>query len=178
MSDALTPAPPSRSHAGEATILILVLLAAIGVGVTNVSPQHGLHYWLAMAPVYGIVNVVTSWSRARHNEVNISSMLLAQALHWVGAVLAIYMVFVLYRMNWLSDQESGVLALLVLALAAFLSGVHTDWHFCIIGLVLGALVAGVALVQEFLWMLVLPLGVAALAGAVWWYTARSSSSTA
>ena len=174
MSDDLTRAP--RSHAGEATILILVLLAAIGVGVTNVSPKYGLHYWLAMAPIYGVVNIFTSWSRARKEGQNVTSIFISQGLHWVGAVLAIYMVFVLYRMNWLSDEESGVLALLVLALAAFLSGVHTDWHFCVIGLVLGALVAGVALLQEFLWMLILPIGVAALVGFVWWYTARQPSS--
>lgn len=163
----------SRSHVGEATVLILVLLAAVGVGVTNVSSQYGFRYWMAMAPIFAVVNLATSWTRARAGGQNVSSILLAQALHWAGAMLAIYMVFVLYRMNWLSDQESGVLALLVLALASFLSGVHTDWHFCVVGLVLGAIVAAAALVQEFIWILVLPLGVAALVGAIWWYTART-----
>ena len=171
MPDAQTSTRP-RSHVGEATVLILVLLAAVGVGVTNVSPQYGFRYWLAMAPIFAAVNLITSWTRARLEGQNISSILLAQGLHWAGAMLAIYMVFLLFRMNWLSDQESGVLALLVLALAAFLSGVHTDWHFCVIGLVLGALVASMALLQEFLWVLILPLGVAALAGVIWWYTAR------
>jgi len=173
MSDAPLTAAAPRSHAGEVTVLVLVLLAAVGVGVTNVSPRYGLHYWLAMAPIFALVNVFTSWSRARQAGQNPSGILLAQLLHWVGAVLAIYMVFVLYNMNWLSDQESGVLALLVLALASFLSGVHTDWHFCVIGLVLGAIVAGTALLQEFLWMLALPVGVAVLAGGVWWWTARA-----
>jgi hypothetical protein len=168
---ASTPSEP-RSHAGEATIVALVLLAAVGVGVTNFSPQYGFHYWMAMAPIFAVVNLATSWSRARAAGQNAGNILLAQGLHWVGAVLAIYMIFLLFRMNWLSDQESGVLALLVLALAAFLSGVHTDWHFCVVGLVLGAIVAAAVLVEEFMWMLVLPLGVAALAAAVWWWTAR------
>lgn len=168
----------SRSHVGEATVLVLVLLAGVGVGVTNFSPHYGFQYWLVMAPVFAAVNLLTSWTRARAQGQNVSSILLAQALHWVGAVLAIYMVFLLFRMNLMSDQLSGVMALLVLALASFLSGVHTDWHFCVVGLVLGAIVAGVAMLQEFLWLLVLPIGVAALAGAVWWYTARSPASTA
>jgi len=167
----------ARSHVGEATVLILVLLAAVGVGVTNVSARYGFNYWLTMAPIFAAVNIATSWTRARRQGQNASGILLAQALHWGGAMLAIYMVFVLYRMNWLSDQESGVLALLVLALAAFLSGVHTDWHFCVVGLVLGAIVAGAALVQEFIWILVLPLGVAAIAGAIWWWTARTPSAS-
>jgi hypothetical protein len=169
-------APAHRSHVGEATVVGLVLLAAIGVGVTNLSPQYGLHYWLAMAPIFAAVNLLTSWTRVRRSGQSAGNILLAQALHWVGAVLAIYMVFVLFHLNWLSDQEAGVLALLVLALAAFLSGVHTDWHFCIVGLVLGAIVAGAALAQEFLWMLALPLGVAALVGAIWWLSSRGSPS--
>ena len=165
--------PRPRSHVGEATIVILVTLAAIGIGVTSVSQKHGYNYWLAMAPIFGVVNIFTSWTRARDAGQNVGSILLAQTLHWLGAVLAIYVIFLLFRMNWLSDQESGVLALLVLALASFLSGVHTDWHFCIVGLVLGAIVAGAVLVQEFLWMLAVPIGVVALAAAVWWFTARS-----
>ena len=171
MAEAQTPR--SRSHVGEATILVLVVLAAVGVGVTNISAQYGFRYWLAMAPTFALVNLASSWTRARGEGQNVSSILLAQLLHWAGAVLAIYMVFILYRMNWLSDQESGVLALLVLALASFLSGVHTDWHFCVVGLVLGAIVAAAALVQEFIWVLVLPIGVAALVAAIWWYTART-----
>jgi len=165
-----------RSHVGEATILGLVLLAAIGVGVTTFSQQYGYHYWLSMAPIFAVVNLLTSWSRARAAGQNAGSILLAQALHWLGAVLAIYVIFLLFRMNWLSDQESGVLALLVLALSSFLSGVHTDWHFCIVGLVLGAIVAGAVFVQEFVWMLVVPLGVALVVGLVWWFGTGSPKS--
>lgn len=170
------PAVARRSHVGEATILVLVLLAAIGVGVTTFSQQYGYRYWLAMAPIFAVVNLLTSWSRARAAGQNAGSILLAQVLHWLGAVLAIYVIFLLFRMNWLSDQESGVLALLVLALSSFLSGVHTDWHFCVVGLVLGAIVAGAVLVQEFIWMLAVPLVVALLVGLVWWYGAGGSKS--
>lgn len=167
--------PSSRSHLGWAIVAVLVLLAAIGVGVTSFSPQHGYHYWLAMVPVFALVNLVTGWSRARAAGGNVGSILLAQGLHWVGALAAVYLVFLLYGMNWLSDQEAGVIALLVLSLAAFLAGVHTDWYFCVVGLALGAIVACAVLVQELMWMLAVPLGVAAIAGALWWWSRRSST---
>jgi hypothetical protein len=165
--------PTTRGHVGWAMVAVLVLLAAIGVGVTNFSPQYGYHYWLAMVPVFAFVNLLTSWTRVSAGGGNVGSILLAQGLHWAGALAAIYVIFLLFDMNWLSDQEAGVMALLVLALSAFLAGVHTDWYFCVVGLALGGIVVSAVLVQELVWMLAVPLGVAAIAGALWWWASHS-----
>jgi len=68
----------------------------------------------------------------------------------------------------INSNQLALLALLSLALATFLAGVHFDWRFMVVGVILGAAVAGAALVEQLLWMIIIPIA-ALLALIIFWW---------
>jgi hypothetical protein len=150
---------PARAE--EIVLVALVVLSIAGIAVIDFSARYGLWYWLAMVPVFGGASIASGWSRARGSR-SLSRVLRAQLLHWVGLLLAVYLVYLLQATGRLNSEDAGVVALLALSLTTFLAGVHFDWRFCVLGAVLGLAVACAALIHDFFWIL---LVVVVLAGA-------------
>jgi hypothetical protein len=61
------------------------------------------------------------------------------------------------------EAVAGIMTLLTLALATFLAGVHFDWRYYIVGGLLAAAVAAIAVLANFLWV----IGIAAAGFAVY-----------
>jgi len=154
---------------GGIILLVLLTLSSIGIGITDFSPAKALWYWIAMAPVFGGVCVYLEWTRSSDKEKKTPFQIVRrQVIHWVGFLASIYLVFLLHSTGRLNDADAGLVALLTLAMSAFFAGLHSDWRICVVGIVLASAVAGAALVEEFFWMLIIPLVVAAAVGIVWW----------
>ena len=67
------------------------------------------------------------------------------------------LIYILYDpAQKITETQLGILCLLALALTTFLAGVHLDWRFMLVGIVLGACVAGAAVVEQFIWMIIIP----------------------
>jgi len=164
-------APPQRRSADEVVLVAVVVLAAIGIFVTRFRVEAGFRYWLAMTPVFGIASVWSAWARAHRRGEPKAAVIRTQALHWLGASGAVALVFLLERQARLDPGNAGSVALLVLALACFLAGVHADWRLMVVGGVLGVAVIGFAVVSQLLWIVVVP-ALAALALATVVYLRR------
>jgi hypothetical protein len=146
----------ARKLASEEVILVALLtLSAVGIAISEISPQDALWYWLAMVPVFGGVSLFAGWSRAREQGMTAVGVLREQLLHWVALAVAVCLVFLLTYTGRLSSEDAGLVALLALALTTFLAGVHFDWRYCVIGALLAAAVAAVAVLKEFLWVIVI-----------------------
>lgn len=157
-----------RIHQGEALVVILVLLAGGGIGVTTFSPQRGFHYWLAMVPLFGGVAAYLAYERARARGESPAGPLRAQLFHWIGLLGAFQLVFLMKNAGQLEYDALGLVALTVLALTTFLAGVHTDWRLCLVGVLLGAVAAAGAYVQQFAWAVGIPaLLLLGVLGFVW-----------
>lgn len=157
-TEAATPPQEAqrRSRSGEGLLLILAALSAIGIGITDFAPEYGFRYWLAMVPAFAIASTVTAWSRARRAGVSGTTVIRDQLFHWLGLALAVQLVFMLQWTGRLNNADAGLVALLALSLTTFLAGVHFDWRLCLVGILLGGVAALAALVEEYLWMLLLP----------------------
>jgi len=160
---------------GGIILLVLLTLSAIGIGITDFAPAKALWYWIAMAPVFGGVCIYLEWTHSSDKEKKSPFQIVRkQVVHWVGFLIAIYLVFLLHSTGRLNDADAGLVALLTLAMSAFFAGVHSDWRICLVGIILGSAVAGAALVEEFFWMLLIPLIVAVAVGIIWWrYRSRT-----
>ena len=174
--------PPSnqrarRVHVVEAVLAGLFLLAAIGIGVTDFTPYYGFWYWLAMVPVFGAASLYTAWSHNLWEGTAGSTIVRTQVLHWVGAIVAVHLAYLLLRSGRMTNEAAGLVALLTLALATFLSGVYGDWRFCLVGILLGAMVGAAAFVEEFLWLLLIPSAVVVVIGVIWSWRARRSATS-
>jgi len=146
-----------RLAADEIVLAILLVLALGGVAITDFSTKHGLWYWIAMAPIFAAASLFGGWSRARAAGESLPVVIRTQLLHWIALPLVIWVVYLLQTSGRLNNEDAGLVALLAFSLCTFLAGVHFDWKFCLVGLLLGATVVCAALVEEFFWVIALPL---------------------
>jgi hypothetical protein len=160
-------ASPTRFAFAEWSFAGLLLLALVGIGVTDFSSRNGLRYWLLVAPVFAAVSTGVGWSRARASGQNAPSIVARQLLHWVALVPALAVVYAFEQTGRLDREDAGLVSLLVLALTTMLAGIHFDRRLAYLGAVLGLASLVAALVEEFFWMLIIPVVLAAGAFALW-----------
>lgn len=165
MSD--QPLQPSSSHAvtSEVSSLmkswrfasivagIMILLAMIGVGLTTTNSSYSRHYWVWLVPVYGILCIGTAWSRGSKGLKRDFSGVMQQVFHWLGVGVAISLDFLIKATGEETTSASGLSALLVLALGCYLAGVHLDWLFAIVGVLLTVTVLIIAKAEQYRWLI-------------------------
>jgi hypothetical protein len=160
------PGPTLLAHKGF--LIALIVLSGVGVYMTDSFPAYGYHYWLGMGVVFALFNLFTAWTRSRSAGMSVGAILQPLLLHWGGFLIAVYVLFMIFKAGHMDASTTGMVTLLALALTTFLAGVHFDWRLCLMGLLLASLVVGGALVQRFLWMVVVPLMAAVALGIYWW----------
>ena len=157
------PSHPSWRVAGSAAA-VMVVLALIGVGLATAAVGFARNYWMALVPVYGLLCVFTAWKRARPGE----QLVLRQLLHWAAIAGAVALDFSIRSTGQETQVASGLNALMLLALGCFLAGVHLDWLFVPVGLLLTLTLVLVAKADQYLWLIL----VAAALPLVGWIVMR------
>lgn len=153
----------------EAILITLIVLATVGIAITNFRPLESFYFWVAMVPVFGLTSLYIGWTKARKRGEGITRILRIQLLHWGGLLAAIGLIYLLYtKTGRIDNNQLALLTLLSLALATFLAGVHFEWRFMVVGVILGAAVAGAAVIEQVIWMIVIPIAVIVLLAVFWW----------
>jgi len=173
----VTAPPPStgisRHHVEEFILIALVVLSAIGVAINDYSPKSAFRYWLWMAPTFGVTSIAAAWWRAQRRGDSVATAVQRQMLHWAGVVCAVYLIYLLQSTGRMENEAAGLAALIVIALASFLAGVHSDWRLIVLGLVLGVTVVGFAVLEQIIWVVALPSLLILLISVVWYIRARA-----
>ena len=144
-------------------MILLVLLSIVGIGITDFSPLLSHWYWLAMVIVIGIACIVMEWSRARKMGLNATTIVKKEVFIWLSVLVAVNLVYFLFHSGRLDSENTGLVILLILALATFLAGLRQDWRLCLLGVLLGGALILATYLEEFLWI-VLMVVLAAAAG--------------
>ena len=153
----------------EAILITLIVLATVGIAITNFSPFESFYFWVAMVPVFGLTSLYIGWTKARKRGEGISRIIWVQLLHWVGLLAAIGLIYMLYSSTGrIDNNQLALLTLTCLALATFLAGVHFEWRFMVVGVILGAAVAGAAVIEQVIWMIGLPVAAIIVLVIFWW----------
>ena len=167
-----TPQKPSLAKSvrqEEAVLITLIVLATVGIAITNFSPFESFYFWVAMVPVFGLTSLYIGWTKARNRGEGISRILWVQLLHWIGLLAAIGLIYLLYsKTGRIDNNQLALLTLLSLALTTFLAGVHFEWRFMVVGVILGAAVGGAAVIEQLIWMIVIPIAVIIVLIIFWW----------
>jgi hypothetical protein len=146
--------------------IAMVLLAMVGAAVTLADAAWARTYWLALVPIFGVMCTIAAWDNARA----LDRMVVRQILHWLSVGLAIILDFnFLQARGEQTAAATGLSSLLILALGCLLAGIHLDWLFALVGLLLLLMVALVSIAQEYLAMVFLigVLIIVLLLGAQW-----------
>ena len=148
---------------------IMVLLALVGVAVTTTARSAAPPYWVSLAVIFGVLCVGYAWERNRHTSGLRREEVIRQILHWLGIAVALGLDFMVRNTGEETGQAAGLNAMLLLALGCFLAGVHLEWHFSIVGVLLGLALIIVAKAEQYVWLIFVVggLAVAALFGMRW-----------
>jgi hypothetical protein len=139
--------------------VIMVLLALVGIGLTTTtSYQVASTYWICLVPFYGLLCVATAWRwHGKHID---RPAVLRQLWHWLGIGAALALDFFIRGSGEETGVAAGLNAMLLLALGCFLAGIHLDWLFVVVGLLLAAALVVVAKADQYLWLMFLVGGIA------------------
>jgi hypothetical protein len=153
----------------------LVGLSYIGIAITNISPGVGRFYWLLMVPVFAAVVLFSQWVRLRGQEVQWTRVLREQLFHWVGLFIAVQIVYMLVRDGRLHYEASGLVITLLFTFAMFLEGVHLDWRYYLVALFLALGLVVAAIVETYLWIILLIFALVTVAAGLYIVKLRGSS---
>jgi hypothetical protein len=128
--------------------LAMLALALFGVAYTSIARQAMTTYWIALAPCFAIFCVITRWRDVAGKQGR-WQLIKTEGFHWLGVIVAMYLVFVSDVRQMMSSDASALMVLTLLALGTFLAGVHVGaWRICLVGTVLAAAVPAIAWLEQ------------------------------
>jgi hypothetical protein len=155
--------PIARSwRVATVVALIMTLLALLGVGLATASKEVAPVYWISLVPIFGVLCMGTAWARTRHSGGG-GIAVTRQLLHWLGIGVALALEFLVRRSGEESSTAAGQNALLVLALGCYLAGVHLEWMFVIVGVLLTITLVIVSQAEQYVWLIFVIGGVCIVA---------------
>ncbi|MAZ77811.1 MAG: hypothetical protein CMF39_03960 [Legionellaceae bacterium] len=145
----------------------MLILALIGVILTDFAPSFASHYWFYAVPIFALINILLSWHAAVAHRDFI--LVWHELLHWLILLVMIFIVSIFLSMGTISDVTAGIVMLSLLSLATLLAGVHFDSMLIIIGIILVLLDLLSAVFIEFSMFILVPLIIVA-AVLIFWRT--------
>jgi hypothetical protein len=146
----------------------MVVLALVGVGVTQIEPSGGRLYWLFLVLVYAGISIVRAWQRHKGQGRSPWAAIRDQVLHWLGTLVAINIVLWFESVDIASRGAAADYSLLILALSCYLAGVHLHWTYLPLSAVLVVMALGLGYLDQLsLFAVIVPLGALAV-----WVVAR------
>jgi general stress protein CsbA len=106
--------------------------------------------------------MATAWSRAFY-EGGGHYLVVKQLLHWLAIAVALGVDFYIRGSGQETGMASGFNAALLLALGCFLAGIHLEWIFSFVGVLLVLVLVAVVKADQYLWLIVI-IAVACVAG--------------
>jgi len=138
------------------TFMFLLVLAVIGVGITDYSPADAHRYWLFMIFICAAVAILGTLMQARGEDRRMNlSRLWVQLLHWGACIAAVLMTYALIHNGRLNNADAGLVILMLLSLSVFLDGAHLGRHFYLLGFFLGMMTLLMAYLEEFIWIILI-----------------------
>ena len=171
------PPPPHLFHGSfalrELPYIVVLALTVFGVAYASFSHQPMVGYWEFLAPVIGLLCVVTGWPHA-HDRAARVRLIWTQVLHWLAFLVAMNLLLMSGVSSLLSAAAIGLTVLTLLALGTFVAGVHIlAWQICILGMIMALGVPAIAWIERSALLLLLAVTVVVVVGAaLWWGTRR------
>jgi hypothetical protein len=151
--------PGTVSTKVELWLLVIMMgLAVVGVGVIQVMQNGGRLYWIGLLLIYAVIGLGITWRRHAPESRQLWMLLRDQGLHWSGTFVAIEIVLFFESRDIASRGAAADDALLMLALSCFLAGVHINWIYLPISVVLAVMAVGLGYLDQIsLYLVVIPL---------------------
>lgn len=167
----------SRFHIEEAILVLLLILSLIGIGIMSYSPGDGYAYWLIMVAVFCLFAIIIGWLQSKHRSEDFKLVFREQSIHWATSLLVVGGVFLIHQSGRITQQDVGLVVLLILSLSTMLDGLRVGWRFSLVGLFLGAAAVVSIYTSYFFWMEIVIALIIVGATVLWelWQEKRAAS---
>jgi hypothetical protein len=153
----------------------MLVLAVGGIVLTSFRGPTTYFYWMALAPIYALIVVISGWGRLETGAERMR-LVVTQVLHWAAFLGAMWLMFLPEVRGVVNDNATGLTLLILLALGTFVAGVHAAvWRISAVGVFLALSVPAVAWVQESAMLLLVGALLLILVGAVFFWMWRRES---
>jgi hypothetical protein len=137
--------------------MLMLALALGGVARTSAGASGMSYYWVALAPVFGIICVAVHWRDLEGPQAH-WQLVRTQALHWTAVMFAMYLVFVTSVTKIMNSDAEALAVLAILALGTFTAGIHAKaWRICVMGAVLALPIPAIAWLETSTLLILLVL---------------------
>ena len=153
---------------------IMLILGLVGLVMADIRHNGALVYWRFVTPIYGLLAIFLSWYLHHRKEDFRPMHLLQEVFHWIGAVATVYLYNLFVAIGIMGRFEAALAVIITLGLATFLGGLYIESTLIIVGICLGLFAAGVAVVDEYLYSIMIPITILALI-LLLWLTKRKKS---
>lgn len=147
----------------------MLLLALIGMGITQASEKNAWEYWLFVVIVYAALSLWRTFNKSKQDGEPFGNLLGREIAHWLVLLAFFALVMLLERREIISRESASDFSLAMLALACCLGGVHFDWMLMIVGIVLTVMLMAMATLEQYsivLWVLMV---LVVIGGAAFFY---------
>jgi hypothetical protein len=141
-----------RFYVEEAILILLLTLTLVGVWITDYSPVDGYGYWMIMVFVFALLAMTIAWQQSRHRMTDFKKIIREQSLHWFTSLLVVEGVFSLQKSEHLTQEDAGLVIMMILAQSTILDGLRVGWRFSLVGIFLGLSAIIAANTHHFFWI--------------------------
>ena len=128
--------------------LLVLALALFGIAYTSFSRTPMTTYWIVIAPLIGIICVLTRWPDIGSRDERLR-LVWTQTLHWTAVLVAMHLMSVTDVERMMNADASALATLVLLALGTFTAGIHiAAWRICLVGVIMAAGVPGIAWLEQ------------------------------
>ena len=150
----------------------MLALAVGGLVLTSFRGTTTYYYWMALAPAYGLISIVSGWRHADTGAARLQ-LIVTQSLHWLAFVGAMWLMFLPQVRGVDNDNATSLALLILLALGTFVAGVHAVvWRISAVGVFLALSVPAIAWIQDSVTLLLAGIVLVLVFGAVFWWLWR------
>ena len=156
-------------HYGKTRLLVALILMAVafwGVMLNEIASETAWRYWKVASLFFAAVCLgLNTFLRTKENVPFFSSFF-HDILHWLGFLLAVFLLSLMVDLGIIGSYVSSLVLLLLLGLCCYLAGIYQDITFVFIGIAFSCIAALLCFATMYLYPLVIlicVLGVALLA---------------
>lgn len=144
----------------KARLVVCILMLFIAFVSLIVMDLHSKSYWFfsrIMAASYAVLSIWLFWYLNRGQHKVSRSTLWHQVLHWLGLLMAVYLISIFVNTGLIGAIQAGLVTLVLLSLTIFLAGVYSNFSFIVIGIMLAIFAGVAAVIEAYLSLIMIPV---------------------
>lgn len=151
--------------------IVILALSFIGILISSINPSGSWLYWRIIVNAFALLCLWLTWYMRRNLELA-GSGFWRMFFHWVGTLVAIYILAALVDIGVVGNLAAGMLGMVIVGLSFFIAGIYVDLAYLMIGIVLAIFSVATAFIETFLPIIMLPVLVVVIL-VIWFIVMRT-----